>query len=535
MNTTVCNKIATFSALLILAVILLPMCKNPIEGFKTELNSNISSATISIMVTNANSAAQVQAPKDAVISFSGPGADRLFEVGGSKNFILQNGIINLIVVKADRPNADKPVIFNINVSAPGFMDVNYPVTIGDTGKYSYQIPMVELNNAPKGVAVVVNNNITLDNTGAVPAKIEFQTPPVANKLENVKVTINPGTIMRDASGNPITGNVTIQMAHHDNRAFESVNSFPGGFFADNVINTSGSKLDPVSFQTLGLINLEIKAGDKKVKSFSQPILAAVELNETSINPNTGAAIKQGDSVPIWSRDQSNGQWKLEGYEVIKKDPVSGKLLAEMKITHLSPWNIDWFWWSWWWWRPWPVCSNPTVTVNSNYTGWVFYSLMDDWGGWIDWGSTYIWEGRNFLSFNAQSGRNGRLRIYQNSNWWNWGPLAAESNSFSLCGGSASLTVNIPKPTSININAQANCPSGRIIRPSFDVYYKEPNGWWNYLGYMWNGQMTAYSLELGKSYVFGVNYNGTWYEYPHTIDRTEYNEVLNLKSTDSACR
>lgn len=535
MNTKLFNRFTGIVAILILAVILLPMCKNPLDGFKAELNSNISSATLSIMVTNANPNATEQMPKDVQISFTGAGAARLFEVSGSKDFTLQNGIINLILINADKPTADKPVLFNVNLSAPGFMDVTYLISIGDTGQYSYQIPMVELNNAPEGVAVVVNKNHTLDNSGTVPSKIEIETPSVANKPENVKVTINPGTIMRDADGNPVTGNISIEMAHHDNRAFESVNSFPGGFFADNVIDENGNPMDPVTFQTLGLINLEIKAGDKKVKTFSEPIIASVELNETSINPNTGVAIKEGDSVPIWSRDQDNGQWKLEGYELITKDPVSGKLVTVMKITHLSPWNIDWFWWSWWSWSPWPRCSQPFVTVNSNRSGWVYYELVDQWGGWIDWGSRYLWQGSNRFSFNAQSGRNARLRIYNNSNWWNRGAMISQSNQFSLCGGSSTMSVNLPQPVTINVNFQANCPSGRIIRPTFDVYYREPNGWWSYLGTMRNGNLTTFSLELNKTYIFGVNYGGVWYEYQHIINKTVFNEVLTLRSTDFACK
>lgn len=111
MNTKFLNKIAGVTAILILAIILLPMCKDPLSGFKAELNSNISSATISIMVTNANPNAAVQMPKDVSISFSGPGAARLFEVSGSKDFTLQNGIINLIMINADRPTADNPVFF----------------------------------------------------------------------------------------------------------------------------------------------------------------------------------------------------------------------------------------------------------------------------------------------------------------------------------------------------------------------------------------------------------------------------------------
>jgi hypothetical protein len=154
---------------------------------------------------------------------------------------------------------------------------------------------------------------------------------------------------------------------------------------------------------------------------------------------------------------------------------------------------------------------------------------------IDWGSRYLWQGSNRFSFNAQSGRNARLRIYNNSNWWNRGEMISQSNQFSLCGGSSTMSVNIPQPVTINVNFQAKCPSGRIIRPTFDVYYREPNGWWSYLGTMRNGILTTSSLQLNKTYIFGVNYGGVWYEYQHLINKTVFNEILYLRSTDFACK
>jgi|688.fasta_scaffold173201_1 hypothetical protein len=508
-------------------------CKNPIEGVTVTLNSNLSATTMSFMVTNANPQSSEQTPPNLTIKLSGPDADKIYEISGTRNYIPQQGSIDLILLPTINPSSTNPIEYTLIASAPGYMTVNYPVSIGDTGNFNFGISMVKLDETPVGVTAIVSN-ITLGSDGKVGSTQTLKTPVVATKQENVKLTIPEGTIMLDKNGSPVTGSVEIAMAHHDNRTVESITSFPGGLFAPDVKDKDGKPMDPVSFETLGLVNIEIGNGSQTVKSFSQPIIATVELNASSVNPNTNVAIKEGDSVPIWSRDQESGQWTLEGYQNITKDPITNKLVVDLKVNHLSPWNIDWFWSSWWWWRPWPVCGQPFVSINSNTSNMVYYELINDWGGWVDWGYYYLSKGSNIMRFNAQQGRNARLRIYNGSNWWSRGSIMAQTGLFSLCGGNASLNVSFPIPVTVNISVAATCPNKRIIKPSLSIYYKI-NGWWEYLGYMSNGKFTTTKFELGKSYTFGTNYNGKWYEYTRVIDKTNYDEIMALSGSEGVCK
>ncbi|MDP3929757.1 MAG: hypothetical protein Q8R57_12100 [Bacteroidota bacterium] len=508
-------------------------CKNPLENFNITINSNISGTTVSLMVTNANPQSAEQTPPNLKLKIEGKDASKIYEISGTDNFVPQQGAIDLIVNPTVVPTSSNPIEFTVVASAPGYMDVNYAISIGDTGNYNYGITMVKLNDAPAGVSAMVSN-LNLGTDGKVTTTQTLETPSSPNKSENVKLSIPAGTIMLDAEGNPVTGSVQLAMAHHDNRTIESITSFPGGLFAPDVFDKDGKPMDPVSFETLGLVNIEIGNATQKVKSFSQPIIATVELNTSSINPLTNIAIKEGDSVPIWSRDQTTGAWTLEGYQFITKDPTTNKLVVDMRVSHLSPWNIDWFWWSWWSWRPWPVCNQPRVTINSNISNRIYYELVNDWGGWVDWGYRTLRAGSNVLTFNAQQGRNARLRVYNGANWWSRGSLITQTNLFSLCGGSANINVNFPVPVTVDIQVAGNCPNNRVIKPSLSIYFKN-NGWWEYLGYMQNGRLVTTKFELGKTYTFGANYNGKWYEYTRLVDKTNYNEVMQFSGSEGVCK
>jgi len=513
--------------------------KNTLDGVEIVVNNLPATAQINIMVTDADSLAQQQTPAGLKVAITGKDAGAVYEASGlaSSKVLPVNGTFSLMVPDSRTPTREKPVEFIVEASAPGFMTVRYPVTIPDTGAYNYQIPMVNLAKTPAGVAAVQQGGVLLNASGATVAETIINTPVKAGKPENVRLQIPQGVVMRDAAGNALTGTASITMVHHDNRAFASINSFPGGLFAP-AAKINGQNVGPVTFETLGLVDLQITVGGKKVKTFSKPLLARVDLNETSINPNTGKPLQLGDSLPIWSQDETTGEWTLEGKETVKIDPSTGKLYTVMQITHLSPWNIDWFWrsWWWWWWTNWNVCSTPNVTINSNQSGWVWYELKDLNGSWIDWGSMYLTAGQNRRWFNAQNGRNARLYIYNYSSWWYTGGLVGQSNNFSLCGGTTSMNVNFPVVTTVNISIQGNCPNARIVRPFLNVYFKRKGSlWWDYLGTMYNGQLSSGLLTLGQTYDFGAFYGNTWYTYTHTVNSTNYNEVMALKSTNAPCR
>jgi hypothetical protein len=60
-------------------------------------------------------------------------------------------------------------------------------------------------------------------------------------------------------------------------------------------------------------------------------------------------------------------------------------------------------------------------------------------------------------------------------------------------------------------------------------------WWDYLGTMYDGQLSTRQLTLGQRYQFGAYYGNSWYTYTHTVNNTLYREAMALKSTNAPCR
>ena len=44
------------------------------------------------------------------------------------------------------------------------------------------------------------------------------------------ITIPRGTVMKDAAGHPLTGQIEVMVVYHNNQTEQSLLSFPGGFF-----------------------------------------------------------------------------------------------------------------------------------------------------------------------------------------------------------------------------------------------------------------------------------------------------------------
>jgi hypothetical protein len=80
---------------------------------------------------------------------------------------------------------------------------------------------------------------------------------------------------------------------------------------------------------------------RQAASFSQPLPAAMQLSASTVNPLTGALVVAGDTVPLWSFDETSGRWNSEGTADVTAGP-GGTLLANFEITHLSGYGVIWF-------------------------------------------------------------------------------------------------------------------------------------------------------------------------------------------------
>lgn len=524
------NKYINFLMLstLVVSLFFTKACKNPTDGLVITVNSDISENNYGFRILNANSTLE-EIPQNVTIKIVGPGASYIYSSDGTKNFSSQSGIFSLILQPGITPSITNAIRFTVIIEANGYLKSITPIEIVNQGNKSFDIRMVKTDSPPIGVAFK-NDAITTLANGEIAENTTIEIPLTSGKQETAKIEIPKGTKMLDENGNAITGVVNVSLAHFDNRSQDALNSFPGGFTATNLVDENGKEMEPVVFETAGFISIEMSNGSKTVKSFSNPIAVSMGINENTIDPETGLAVKEGDSIPTWSLDTKTGQWKKEAIAVVVKNNVTNKLETVFNIPHLSWWNLDYYYNSCY------IGTNITIKSNISNYSYKYMELVNTNNSYFMGFNDLVTNGSVIGFYRAPIGKNVKLRIYSGTDYYNKGNLIAESPVFQMCGSSISLNVNIPPPTIVSIDISGNCVGGRVIRPTLYVYYKEKGQYWyNYLGYMFNGKMTTDRFTIGKTYVFAAYYSGKLYEYERTITKTDYKENMSIPSGTPGCK
>ena len=173
------------------------------------------------------------------------------------------------------------------------------------------------------------------------------------------VTIPANTVVTDENGNPVTGNLKLNLAFFPTNngsseitATSALESFPGGMtvtannfnIADSIAPgdapNSGEDFD---FISMGFVALKIQdENGNKVKSFSNPIDIEIMVPPTTVNPEGERPVQEGDRIPVWSYNTSNGIWTLEGHSVLGAVNSDGNFPAAFSTDHLSFFNLDYF-------------------------------------------------------------------------------------------------------------------------------------------------------------------------------------------------
>lgn len=537
-------SVIIFSLLLIVIV----ACRKSIIDGTTWIPGEPLLNVLTIQVLDANPDVLLAISDNAKVSVVGKDADKVYSLEGSKTLNVENGFISVGLLRRDTALSGKTLEFMLIVQAEGYLDgrQNYVLT-SVNAPTNEVLRMVRIANPAKGVAVQTET-ITLGANNQTTAPITMNIT-VPGRAEDAKITVPAGTRMLDKDGNTVTGTVQATVVHFDATNPTSLNSFPGGLTYNSSRDSSGSSRGGGSFTTFGFTAITMSAGGKEVKSFSQPMEVSMDLNqniERADSAGNPTALAIGQRIPVWSLNETSGEWQAEGLATVERDPASGKLKANFKQSHLSWWNLDdpscayqTWWLSYGKWLGFPYdargcesCGTAGLQIQSNFnTGnpnggsrfyievynafspWqVYKSYHDDL---VNGSTLYL---NNYLG-GLQRGLRLFFKIYDRQGGTQLYPLAGQLPTiYQPCADAAagrklnfSSVVLPPTKVTVRVDFSGTCAAtggatAALFPNNASVLYKDasrPNDPWTLFGIMRNGVVESDVLRRGKSYIFGV--------------------------------
>ncbi|MFY7732683.1 MAG: hypothetical protein ACOVSR_04315 [Bacteroidia bacterium] len=334
------NTLSIIATCLLFSLLQLNCKRSPTDNIRVNVNTDIFNSPMLIRFVNANENS-VDQPSNFTVKISGKDAALVVSSDGSTNFNAVGGVLTLAINSKTNASVSAPINFTITANITGFAPIVKTISLVNNEPVQYTFSALELANPTDGT--VITSNQTAVTNGIVNSTFEIITPKRAEMPESSTLTIPTGTQLLDKDGKAISASMlTTNIVFYGTGDQSSINAFPGGLEPKDVIGADGNTIDGgVNFMTAGMLSINMNAGGTEVKSFSKPIAAAVELNANQDNFATGQPIKEGDSIPVWSMDETTGQWKYESQAIVTN--VGGKLKANFNITHLSGWNLDWGW------------------------------------------------------------------------------------------------------------------------------------------------------------------------------------------------
>lgn len=521
-------------------------CKklDPNDGITFEVNTDVYKSPVLITFVNANPTSTNQPLAETSIKITGKDAQYVIMNDGGSSISASQGILQLNLNNRT-PSATNPVEFVIEASFPGYAPVYKSFHLTDTTEKAYSVYVQELANPAPGTSIT-------KGTLTPNAESSISTPTSSEMTESTKLTMQAGTILKDADGNTITAStVDASLIHFGTGNEAAYNAFPGGLQTRSAFDKNGQKLGDANgvldFITAGCLQINMNAGGKAVKSFSKPIIAEMEISSSYYNYFADRLIQEGDQIPLWSMDEGTGKWILEGDAIVSKK-ANGKLYCKFEIAHLSNWNLDG-------WRHLAgrygmtqrSCGSKNFTVNVQtennvkYNGWITLTMYDSYGNYMcsNWGSDYMSNGKLTTSFNTAGLVYIPFAKIIASTYAYGQYIQQTTETFSPCSqNSTTITIKTPQPpdyVNVSVNIKGKCTTKNLaLNYSGWVYMRDNSAsdYWSGFSFLYlssYSKNTFYNLKNNGSYTFWI-WKGRWYEKTVTLRKTD---ELNWGASTSA--
>jgi len=307
------------------------------------LMTSIDSRTLTIQVLDAESLEPIE--ESVSLSFYAPNELELAHLLSNEGDAFSNGQLIItnngttrVLIDNSFSDQTSPINFRIQASASSYFSGGSSVMVDPTQKKDGQqlvtLKLVNKTTPTAGVTVVSDTSHVATN-GVLDSELVVKTD------NGIGITLPADTELKDANGNLLSGKLSIEIAYFDPTKDGALDSFPGGFSVGrDTTMIDGSNGDGF-FMTAGFLAVDIiDENNQKAHHLGTNANLVFRIPSDLINPETGEPIKVGDIIPVWSHDETTGQWGMHGQEdTVAKDDQG--LYLSTQTDHLSYWNLDW--------------------------------------------------------------------------------------------------------------------------------------------------------------------------------------------------
>jgi len=291
--------------------------------FSLDMNSFLQNQ-VQVQIVNANYQNSETVPA-AKISISGKDAEKVFDINGSKNIVVEEQFANLAVSPGNPLQEGNPARFTIKAEAPGFLNYERELVVNNVDSFmNFTIEMIEIAKPPKGIAIVTQETSL---TGTQPA---IRIGSKNNHLQ-ASLTVPENTKMIDDAGNRFVGNASIRMEQFD-PSLELVKSNISNIISNFTTNTFKNGIaEDFNFAPVGYLRVKIDNNSGRKLQFDQPAPLEVSLSNQMSDPISGEPLQEGDQLMVYQKDPVNLGWNFIEQTKLISD-ATGNLKANIRFV-----------------------------------------------------------------------------------------------------------------------------------------------------------------------------------------------------------
>jgi len=500
-------KFGTLMRSLVMTAMVFAGCdiNNPADNVKVLFNED-PLTMIAVEIVDARSTEQIAAPDSVRLVIEGSSRHLVTDATEKSrtSFASVSGYFTIAIAAEAVISPESPFEITLKASAPDYIAASKPLTIVSESGLSVIMTLVKRSNPPEGITSTTVREGDVDDSGVVDAPVSYSSESDPETGASSTVSIESGTVIRDETGTPLTGELTASVTYFNVQSSNTIDAIPGGLVT--TVRTTDATTNSVLVPA-GMVSLDIvDASGHSASTFDTPVGVSFQIPPDVVNPATGAAVVPGETIPVWRYDDDRSDWLFIADGAVSGPETNGNYTVTFSVDHFSYYLAAWMD------TTSTVCdSGTTITLTGGY------SAVDMLVKKVSDG-TYYSSYRTSVDIADPVVRLATVPVNVPVLVEAWygaqkvGSVAVDN----LCGAEVTLPVTIPgKKVTFSVDVYDAADPTQRMRPSRAIYIGE-NDTRKYVGYMKDGHITIYGLTEGVEYMFWVFHEDMWYSDVYVI-------------------